>query len=353
MTKNPLIPTALIALLLLGSSLPASAKTTGVCWVKEYEYESRSNYQYKPVLAKDYNCSGGNYIKIDCNGKGMSGESTNDIITATIHDALGAKVASWSGTVGCDLITDHTHWFIPNYDEHASNDQVLPLVKYPSAYYLHTYTGDERSAFWRQSGDRPSKGMYVVLSTDGSDAFWIDEMSIRDPGGSLAAESAGMADVAHWGQENGKGYCLSTDPSDAGGDWTNKVDGCHKEIKFVVGGCDYPNKGDNCEDNVYPVRPVSVTGYTVGKVTLTNGTTFSKEAENDEGQLWGEYGANGELAFTYFKMPASNTRYLQLASFPLELGIVLMVDLEEGKVARLNSITGTTDSYGDIKSSTR
>ena len=52
-------------------------------------------------------------------------------------------------------------------------------------------------------------------------------------------------------------------------------------------------------------------------------------------------------------MEESSTRYLQLISYPVELGIVLHLDLEEGKFTRANAFTGTTDSYGDIKSSTR
>ena len=348
---------ALILAVLLVASLPASAKSVGSCLNNRTSSDlCGDNRSACYVDTSASNCVYGQYIQMDCNG-GPGDESTADTITATIYEADGTEVARWTGNVGCDQFSDHTFWFLPGLGYGCGNESRQPYTDNPYSSVSPNRMCEINNKIKAKedpiSNASRAKGMYVILSTDGNDAFWLDEMYLISRDGNVFVFGQENTTLAHWGQENGKGYCLSTDPSDAGGDWTNKVDGCHKEIKFVVGGCDYPNKGDNCEDNVYPVRPVSVTGYTVGKVTLTNGTTFSKEAENDEGQLWGEYGANGELAFTYFKMPASNTRYLQLASFPLELGIVLMVDLEEGKVARLNSITGTTDSYGDIKSSTR
>ena len=111
--------------------------------------------------ADDSDCAAGNYIQLDCNGKGMDNESTIDTITAKVFDADGTELWTWSDTVGCDSITDHTFHFVPWVPKRP---RPLPRAYHYDAWILETKT------------DPRAQGMYVVLSTNGKDGFWIDEM---------------------------------------------------------------------------------------------------------------------------------------------------------------------------------
>ena len=226
---------ALIAAAILTPPL-ASAKSVGVC-VLELDPVVRtagarlrygdsswltltSGHKFSTDDAKnadDSDCAAGNYIQLDCNGKGMDNESTADTITATVFDEYGNELWTWSDTVGCDSITDHTFHFVPWLPKRPRSGQ--PARIYSDDWILET------------KDDPRAQGMYVVLSTNGKDGFWIDEMYLG------VMEDGKDPVIAHWGAENGKGFCLSTDPSDATRSWKNKVDGCHQAIKFVVGGC--------------------------------------------------------------------------------------------------------------------
>jgi len=68
---------------------------------------------------------------------------------------------------------------------------------------------------------------YVRISTNGDDGFWIDQLSLAAGPGS-----------GHWGVNGERGYCLSTDPSDATRSWRDIVGsrGCQPCMQFNVGG---------------------------------------------------------------------------------------------------------------------
>ena len=221
----PKLPPALATLILSTVTIlvspPASAKSVGECLrdpTRDCTTGDCGLRTYPSYQGGATSCAAGNYIQLDCNGKGMDNESTIDTITATVFDADGTELFTKASTVGCDSITDHTFHFVPWLPK---KPRPLTRADYDDAWILETKT------------DPRAQGMYVVLSTNGKDAFWIDEMY-------LGMTKAGKDPViAHWGAENGKGFCLSTDPSDATRSWKNKVDGCHQAIKFVVGGCSY------------------------------------------------------------------------------------------------------------------
>lgn len=73
---------------------------------------------------------------------------------------------------------------------------------------------------------------YIIVETSGNDGFWMDELQLitkwNTPDGQRIEK------VQSWGEDGGKGYCLSTDPKDGEGAWKSRVDGCHKAIKFEV-----------------------------------------------------------------------------------------------------------------------
>lgn len=66
---------------------------------------------------------------------------------------------------------------------------------------------------------------YIEVQTNGSDGYMIDELWIRKNG----------EDIAKHGADNDRGWCLSTDPADAGGSWRNSVAGqCQRSHRFSV-----------------------------------------------------------------------------------------------------------------------
>ena len=300
---------------------PASAKSVGECLDQRSsgDYglvvstmglvaQNRNRGRYGELGNVPSQCVAGNYIQLDCNGKGMDNESTIDTITATVFDADGTELFTKASTVGCDSITDHTFHFVPWLPKKPRH---LTRADYDDAWILETKT------------DPRAQGMYVVLSTNGKDAFWIDEMY-------LGMTKAGKDPViAHWGAENGKGFCLSTDPSDGTGSWKSKVEGCHKAIKFVVGdgsckasthrhtkdhtGCaeDEATKVHalkafkNAQDEAFEItgfrleNPYGLKGYTAGsgtawEIASSMGKCAAKAAE--EGQKYFTWYSKGEFS---------------------------------------------------------
>ncbi len=72
--------------------------------------------------------------------------------------------------------------------------------------------------------ETPRNITHVVVKTNGSDGFYIDELYLYK-GGDLKQ---------HHGRDDGSGWCLSTDPSDGSGDWSGKVAGgtCKERYQF-------------------------------------------------------------------------------------------------------------------------
>ncbi len=104
------------------------------------------------------------------------------------------------------------------------------------------------------SGHQPVT--HVTAAINGSNAFYIDQAWLKheqtdkvtyekyvanaDGGTSLVYENKteeSSRTLAHWGRNAGLGYCLSTDPNDAGGSWTPYVGsgGCTTSASFYDG----------------------------------------------------------------------------------------------------------------------
>ena len=66
---------------------------------------------------------------------------------------------------------------------------------------------------------------HVEIKTDGNDGFFIDEMSLLEEG---------KTEIAHWGRDDGNGWCMSTDPKDSGGSWKNNVSKCVRSMEVAV-----------------------------------------------------------------------------------------------------------------------
>jgi len=249
-------------------------------------------HSFNFVGAKD-GCDGGNYIQLDCSTSMTApNESTNDTITIDVfHNGPDKYLRpSWSGKVGCDAVTDHTfHFIYPG--EYLLRDTITKRT------YASLYDDDDL-----EGADPRAKGMSFVISTNGTDAFKIDELYLR------TSDSGPDSVIAHWGKEGGKGYCLSTDPGDATRSWKGTVDGCHKEITFVVSGCDYDlDDDDGCQDvwhtKIAPgyqlSTPYGLKSYTTGSGTAwknVNSVYACSAKAKKEGHLYFTWYSKGEYA---------------------------------------------------------
>ena len=77
--------------------------------------------------------------------------------------------------------------------------------------------------------ETPVQGL--TISTDGDDGFRMTQVELFKIEGGMAKS------VAKWGNKGAaKGYCLSTDPNDSGGEWTGVImpDGCRGCWNFDV-----------------------------------------------------------------------------------------------------------------------
>jgi hypothetical protein len=81
-----------------------------------------------------------------------------------------------------------------------------------------------KEAVYSFSFDAPPA--FLEFMTNGNDAFYIDEFRLYRNG----------VLVKHEGRDNGRGWCLSTDPGDANGAWRRYVSGgCQTKISFRLG----------------------------------------------------------------------------------------------------------------------
>lgn len=159
-------------------------------------------------------------FEIDCNARGVSGEGSQDAMLVKFH--MGSQVMQASQTSvfqreqsapNCSRISD-ARYLVPNMKSK------LPVTK-------------------------------VSIETSGSDAFFMDEINLQErttrswrdkitsSNGIITWKDHESRDsfrnVQHWGQDGGKGYCLSTNPAKPTG-WENAVDGCARSMTFHVAG---------------------------------------------------------------------------------------------------------------------
>lgn len=76
----------------------------------------------------------------------------------------------------------------------------------------------------------------IEIITNGSNAFFIDEIDIYGPraiGGSTSALSE-FKGLKTFGKDGGRGWCLSTDPNDANGAWKDYVSNCESMKTYVI-----------------------------------------------------------------------------------------------------------------------
>jgi len=143
-----------------------------------------------------------NKLVIDCNHSDLDNTTTNNTITVIFYSG-GVEIGRDSGKPSCDAVSDTTYKIVAG----TSADE-------------------------------------IIVKTNGSDGFFMDELFFYNADNYEDSTSANQTNFIgaienlvtpvkgykkSWGQENGGGYCLSTDPTDADRTWAGKVDYCRKK----------------------------------------------------------------------------------------------------------------------------
>lgn len=141
-------------------------------------------------------------VAIDCNHNRLDNTDTGNRIKVSLLDAAGNLVqARYRNGVRNCLIDDAVYTF--------STD--TPVV-------------------------------FLEFMTNGNDAFYIDEFRVYRNG----------VLIRHEGRDNGRGWCLSTDPGDANGAWKSYiVGGCQTSHRFRVANSPARPQPQNYEQQCY------------------------------------------------------------------------------------------------------
>lgn len=97
----------------------------------------------------------------------------------------------------------------------ASNNMVG--TRYKNGVSDNCYSDDASYSFKTKE-----KITHIIVRTNGNDGFFIDELYLYK-GGTLKKRH---------GRDNGRGWCLSTDPKDGKGAWKSKVSSCLRQKQF-------------------------------------------------------------------------------------------------------------------------
>lgn len=195
---------------------------------------SASFYQrYLMVLLMLF-CAGANAVgkklQIDCHStQNIENLGSNDLITINVLDEnreVIRRVLAMDGN-GNPVVRDEI------YQEVIDNASCEVGFKAVVGQVISFGQGDV-IAFSKSIATNPA---YIQIFISGSDAFYIDRLMFVDRHGN----------GTKWGKNEGRGWCLSRDPSDANKGWKNHVSACYACIEFNVsngkadGACPPPN----------------------------------------------------------------------------------------------------------------
>lgn len=90
--------------------------------------------------------------------------------------------------------------------------------------------GKRRIRFAEWGDSNPSVGR-VEVHVEGTDAIMIDRAWLKQGNGGLKKTTIG-----EWGVDNDKGWCISEDPDDINGSWSDSASQCSPGVSFRVGG---------------------------------------------------------------------------------------------------------------------
>ncbi len=156
-------------------------------------------------------------LHVDCYGYGsIENTGTNNLITVRFYDGNRRRLASAHGQGGKrEYRAGHNQW-----EGQMPNSDCSPGFFDHATAIANAFFGRE-ILFW---GDFVK---YVQIRTSGEDAFWIDQLKLETGDGGKSGQ---------WGANEGQGYCLSGDPTDANRSWRDFVSrrGCQPCFEFQV-----------------------------------------------------------------------------------------------------------------------
>lgn len=162
------------------------------------------------------------YAQIDCHGSGLDHTDTNSNVRVKFVSTNGdnAGTARKSLTDIEAKVMSINPSFNPFTSALGTSESPLCNAVTDAVYMSNTF--------------EPFSLKHIVISTGGDDAFWMDEVRVyrRD------FNDGGIDDtlVAHFGRDNGKGWCLSTDANDINGSFKTKSSqsGCIDAFRFRI-----------------------------------------------------------------------------------------------------------------------
>ncbi len=163
----------------------------------------------------------GNYqLRIDCYGYGgIENTGTTDMITVEFVGSGGERTVRTGANVT---------------DGNCAPQGVQNVGAITQDFYGGRY-----------GANVPHLVRSVRVSTSGDNGFWVDQLDLQGP------------TTGHWGANEGQGYCLSTDPTDANRSWSRFVSsrGCQPCFEFRVMERDVVNCGSASSPNTRRVNP--------------------------------------------------------------------------------------------------
>ena len=181
-------------------------------------------------------------LQIDCNGIDDAG--TSDTITVSFYNdsTLLLKTSKNVGGGLADFEFLHPDFWKGPSDTPQCNSVEDALYGLNLKVDKFKRDGNNNHDLYQNENIKVTR---VVIETNGSNAFWMDEVRLRkireikkrtvyDSENRAPSEKVETEDtlLQHWGRDGGQGYCLSTDPNDASGSWANHVQLCAKSLTF-------------------------------------------------------------------------------------------------------------------------
>jgi len=158
-------------------------------------------------------------LYLDCNHPSISNEWTTSVVVASLLDEKGKTL----------------------------KEATLYKAALSKKSCTDKFTRDVLSIWTIETLDQ---ARFVELTIQGDDGLYIDTLKLQSDG-----------KPKQWGKNGGKGWCMSTQPKDAGGSWKKFTDNnCYRKLRFNIKtgeviksyGSDSPQT-DFSDDNVYIV----------------------------------------------------------------------------------------------------
>lgn len=162
------------------------------------------------------------YVKVKYKGK---------TITRTYNDWLVSKETA---TIDFGAQKHYNYIIIDNSHSKVKNEgtkNTITLKAYDKSKKQITVFSKVRNSIGNHiwTFELPGEMSYFTIETNGSDGFLIDQIRYYK-------DRSHSKIVQHWGRDEGKAWCLSTDKTDGSRSWKNVISNqkCYRRMKFRV-----------------------------------------------------------------------------------------------------------------------